>query len=76
MLHVTFHETASRKLLNFTLYVYPFMSNGVSYFNLLDKLITSSFLGGGGGGALFLVFFLNIQILANNSGEPDPTPPW
>ena len=40
VLHVMFHETAPRKLLVFTLYVYPYMSNGVSYFNLLDELIT------------------------------------
>ena len=36
MVHVMFHETVSRKLLVFTLYVYPYMSNGVSHFNLLD----------------------------------------
>ena len=29
-----FHETASRKLLVFTLYVNPYMSNGSSHFNL------------------------------------------
>ena len=39
MVHVMFHETASRKLLVFTLYLNPYMSNGVSHFNLLDKLI-------------------------------------
>ena len=39
MVHVMFHETASRKLL-VTLYVNPYMSNGVSHFNLLDELIT------------------------------------
>ena len=39
MVHVMFHETVSRKLLVFTLYVYPYMSNGVSHFNLLDELI-------------------------------------
>ena len=27
--HVMFHETVSRKLLVFTLYVYPYMPNGV-----------------------------------------------
>ena len=42
MVHVMFHETASRKLLVFTLYVNPYMSNGVSHFNLLDDLITWS----------------------------------
>ena len=36
---VMFHETASRKLFVFTLYVKPHMSNGVSHFNLLDELI-------------------------------------
>ena len=40
MVHVMFHETASRKLLVFTLYVNPYMSNRVSHFNLLDELIT------------------------------------
>ena len=39
MVHVMFHETASRKLLVFTLYVKPHLSNGVSHFNLLDELI-------------------------------------
>ena len=39
MVHVMFHETASRKLLVFTLYVNPYMSNRVSHFNLLDELI-------------------------------------
>ena len=29
ILHVMFHETVSRKLLVFTRYVYPYMSNGV-----------------------------------------------
>ena len=38
MVHVMFHETASRKLLVFTLYVNPYMSNRVSHFNLLDEL--------------------------------------
>ena len=33
-------ETTSRKLLVFTLYVNPYMLNGVSHFNLLDELIT------------------------------------
>ena len=37
MVHVMFHETASRKLLVFTLYVNPYMSNRVSH---LDELIT------------------------------------
>ena len=41
IVHVTFHETVSRKLLVFTLYVYPYMSNGVSHFNILDELITT-----------------------------------
>ena len=40
MVHVIFHETASRKILVFTLYVNPYMSNEVSHFNLLDELIT------------------------------------
>ena len=40
--HVMFHETASRKLLVVTLYVNPYMSNGVSHFNLSDELITWS----------------------------------
>ena len=40
MVTVMFHETASRKLLVFTLYVNLYMSNGVSHFNLLDELIT------------------------------------
>ena len=30
MVNVMFHETASRKLLGFTLYVNPYMSNGIS----------------------------------------------
>ena len=38
MVHVMFHETASRKLLVFTLYVNPYMSNGVSHFKFLDEL--------------------------------------
>ena len=44
MVHVMFHELASRKLSVYTLYVNPYMymSNGVSHFNLLDKLITWS----------------------------------
>ena len=37
MLHVMFHETASRKLLVFTLYVNPYMSNGVSHFNFVGR---------------------------------------
>ena len=37
-----FHETASRNLPVFTLYVNPYMSNGISHFNLLDELITWS----------------------------------
>ena len=58
MVYVMFHETVSQTLLVFTLYVYPYMSNGVSNFNLLDKLITTFgvffffffffFFGGGG----------------------------
>ena len=40
MVHVMLLETASRKLLVFTLYVNPNMSNGASHFNLLDELIT------------------------------------
>ena len=39
IVHVMFYETASEKLLVFTLYVNPYMSNGVSNFNLLDELI-------------------------------------
>ena len=31
MVNVMFHETASRKLLVFTLYVNPYMSNGISH---------------------------------------------
>ena len=50
--HVMFHETASRKLLFFTLYVYPYMSNGVSHFNLLDELITTF--------VFFFFFFIQI----------------
>ena len=42
MVHVMFHITASRKLFLFTLYVNPYMSNGVSHFNLLDEFITWS----------------------------------
>ena len=64
-----FHETVSRKLLVFTLYVYPYMSKGVFHLNLLDELITTF-------GVLFSVFFFLFKFLANNSGEPDPTPPW
>ena len=62
-----FHETVSRKLLVFTLYVYPYMSKGVSHLNLLDELITSF-------GVLFLVccFPFLFKFLAHNSGEPDP----
>ena len=56
MVHVLFHETASRKLRVFTLYVYPYMSNGVSHFKLLDELITTFFFLGGGGGVFF--FFI------------------
>ena len=67
MVHAMFHETASRKLRVFTLYDYPYMSNGVSHFNILDELITTF-------GGLFFGVFLFIQILANNSGKPDPTP--
>ena len=40
IVHVMFHETASRKLLVFTFHVNPYMSNRVSHFNLLDELIT------------------------------------
>ena len=40
MVHVMFHETASRILLVFTLDVNSYMSNGVSHFNLLKELIT------------------------------------
>ena len=36
------HETASRKILVFTLKVNPHMSIGVSHFNLLDELIAWS----------------------------------
>ena len=42
MVNVMFHETASRKWLVFTLYANPYMSNGVSHFNLLDELIAWS----------------------------------
>ena len=42
MIHLMFYETSSRKLLVFTLYVNPYMSNGVSHFNLLDELTTWS----------------------------------
>ena len=69
MVHVMFHETVSRKLLVFTLYVYPYLSNGVSHFNLLDELITTL-------RAVFFVMLFLFKFLANNSGEPDPTPPW
>ena len=64
-----FHETVSRKLLFFTLYVDSYMSNGVSHFNILDELITTF-------GVLILVFFFLFKFPANNSGELDPTPPW
>ena len=64
-----FHETVSRKLLIFTLYVYSYMSNGVSHFNILDELITTF-------GVLFLVFFFLFKFSANNSGVPDLMPPW
>ena len=37
--HVMLHKIACRKLLVFTLYVNPYMSNGVSNFNLLDERI-------------------------------------
>ena len=57
MVHVMFHETASRKLCVFTLYVYPKMLNEVSYFHLLDELIATF-------GGLFLVFFFFIQIFS------------
>ena len=40
MVLVIFHKPASRKLLVVTLYVNPYMLNGVSHFNLLDELIT------------------------------------
>ena len=42
MVHVMLHETASRKILVFTLKVNPHMSIGVSHFNLLDELIAWS----------------------------------
>ena len=42
MVIVMFHETASRKLLVFTLYVNPYMSYGGPHLNLLDELITWS----------------------------------
>ena len=41
----------------FTLYVYPYMSNGVSYINLLDELITTFRV-------LLFVFFFFIQIFS------------
>ena len=66
MVHVMFNETVSQKLLIFTLYVYPYMSNGVSHFNLLEELIATF-------GMLFLVLFFLFKILANNSGKTDPT---
>ena len=69
MVHVMFHETVSRKLLVSTLYVYPYMSNGVSHFNVLDELITTF-------GVLFWCFSFLFKFLANNSEEPDSTPPW
>ena len=50
MVHVMFQETVSQKLLVFTLYVYLYMSNGISHFNLLDKLKTTFWV-------LFLVLF-------------------
>ena len=62
MVHLMFHETVSRKLLVFTLYIYPYMSNGVSHFNLLDQLITTFVV-------LFLVLLFLFNFLANNSGE-------
>ena len=65
-----FHETVSRKLLVFTLFVYPYMSKGVSHLNILDDLITTF------GEVVFGVFSFLFKFLANNSGEPDPTPPW
>ena len=40
IVYVRFHETASRKLLVFTLYVNPYMSVEFPHFNLLDELIT------------------------------------
>ena len=57
------HETASQNVLVFTLYVYPYMSNGVSHFNLLDELITTFFLGGGGlgGGCFGVSFYSNFK---------------
>ena len=70
MVHVLFHETVSRKYLIFTLYVYPYMSNGVSHFNLLDELITTFgfvcffcffFWGGGGGGGVGMLLFIHIS---------------
>ena len=54
-MYIMFHETVSRKLLVFTLYVYPYMLKRVSHLNLLDELITTL-------GVLFLVFFFFIQI--------------
>ena len=68
MVHVMFQETVSQKLLVCTLYVYLYMSNGVSHFNLFYKLKTTF-------GVLFLVFFV-FKFIANNSGGPDPTRPW
>ena len=69
MVHVLFHETVSRNLLVLTLYVYPNMSNGVSHFNLLDKLINTF-------GVVFWCLFFKFKFLASNSGEPDLTPAW
>ena len=50
--HVMFHETVPQKLLVFTLYGYPYMSNAVSHFNLLDEFITTF-------GMLFWCCFFN-----------------
>ena len=44
------------------------MLNGVFHFNLLDELITTF-------GGFFGCFSFLFKCLANNSGEPDPTPP-
>ena len=41
MVHVMFHETAAPKITRFS-HFNPYMSNGVSQFNLLDELITLS----------------------------------
>ena len=40
-IYCMFHETVPRKLLVFTLYVNPYMSNGVSHSNFSDELITT-----------------------------------